>query len=162
MSIFRLACSTHFDAILHIWSSSLKILCMVRFSMHVYACNSISVHPILNDAWLTTIYCPLCYNSRSHYPLAQFLRSTSAILPGTHSYFVVSSFKFIYHPTRVWLQQCPSWFWSMTSYIKGGTQAKGIWKQDPEANIWSPRGMRMGNGDDFTMRNIIVCTVHQT
>ena len=25
---------------------------------------------------------------------------------------------------------------SMVSYIKGGTQAKGIWKQDPEANIW--------------------------
>jgi hypothetical protein len=23
----------------------------------------------------------------------------------------------------------------MVSYIKGGTQAKGIWKQDPEANI---------------------------
>ena len=22
------------------------------------------------------------------------------------------------------------------SYIKGGTQAKGIWKQDPEMNIW--------------------------
>ena len=24
----------------------------------------------------------------------------------------------------------------MVSYIKGGMQAKGIWKQDPEANIW--------------------------
>ena len=26
--------------------------------------------------------------------------------------------------------------WNMVSYIKGGMQAKGIWKQDPEANIW--------------------------
>jgi hypothetical protein len=25
----------------------------------------------------------------------------------------------------------------MVSYIKGGIQAKGIWKQDPEANIWA-------------------------
>ena len=25
----------------------------------------------------------------------------------------------------------------MVSYIKGGMQAKGIWKQDPEANIWA-------------------------
>jgi hypothetical protein len=29
------------------------------------------------------------------------------------------------------------WLWSMVSYIKGGTHAKGIWKQDPEANIWA-------------------------
>ena len=28
----------------------------------------------------------------------------------------------------------------MISYIKGGTQAKGIWKQDPEANIWTQEG----------------------
>jgi hypothetical protein len=25
----------------------------------------------------------------------------------------------------------------MVSYIKGGTQAKGIWKLDPESNIWA-------------------------
>ena len=25
----------------------------------------------------------------------------------------------------------------MVSYIKGGIQAKGIWKQDPDANIWA-------------------------
>ena len=28
--------------------------------------------------------------------------------------------------------------WNMVSYIKGGMQAKGIWKQDPEASI-SPK-----------------------
>ena len=28
----------------------------------------------------------------------------------------------------------------MVSYIKGGMQAKGIWKQDPEANIWAQEG----------------------
>ena len=26
------------------------------------------------------------------------------------------------------------------SYIKGGMQAKGISKQDPQANIWTQRG----------------------
>jgi hypothetical protein len=30
---------------------------------------------------------------------------------------------------------CAIWLWSMVSYIKGGTQAKGIWKEDPEANV---------------------------
>ena len=28
----------------------------------------------------------------------------------------------------------------MISYIKGGIQAKGIWKQDPKANIWAQEG----------------------
>ena len=37
-------------------------------------------------------YHPLYYNSRAHYPLLQYLR-TSAILAGAHSYLVVSSFK---------------------------------------------------------------------
>ena len=32
------------------------------------------------------------------------------------------------------------WLWSMVSYIKGGTQAKGIWKHDSEANIWTQEG----------------------
>ena len=30
------------------------------------------------------------------------------------------------------------------SYIKGGMQAKGIWKQDPEANIWAQEGWEWG------------------
>ena len=29
------------------------------------------------------------------------------------------------------------WLWNMFSYIKGGMEVKGIWKQDPEANIWA-------------------------
>ena len=41
-------------------------------------------------------------------------------------------------------------------YIKGGTQAKGIWKQDPEANIWT----QMMSGEGSTMSNFIFCTVH--
>ena len=32
----------------------------------------------------------------------------------------------------------------MVSYIKGGSQAKGIWKQDPEANIWVQGGWEWG------------------
>ena len=35
---------------------------------------------------------------------------------------------------------CAIWLWNMVSYIKGGIQAKGIWKQDPEANIWAQEG----------------------
>ena len=41
------------------------------------------------------------------------------------------------------------------SYIKGGTQAKAIRGQDPEANIW----VRMGSGEGST-KNFIICTVH--
>ena len=29
------------------------------------------------------------------------------------------------------------------SYIKGGIQAKGIWKQDPEQNIWAQAGWEL-------------------
>ena len=32
----------------------------------------------------------------------------------------------------------------MVFYIKGGIQAKGIWKQDPEANIWAQEAPQWG------------------
>ena len=32
----------------------------------------------------------------------------------------------------------------MVSYIKGGIQAKGMWKQDTEANIWAQEGWEWG------------------
>ena len=32
----------------------------------------------------------------------------------------------------------------MFSYIKGEIQAKGIWKQDPEANILAQEGLEWG------------------
>ena len=35
------------------------------------------------------------------------------------------------------IASCAVWLWNMVSYIKGGMQAKGIWQQDPEANIWA-------------------------
>ena len=35
------------------------------------------------------------------------------------------------------IASCAVWLWNMVSYIKGGIQAKGIWKQDPEASIWT-------------------------
>ena len=47
----------------------------------------------------------------------------------------------------------------MVSYIKGGSQAKGIWKQDPDVNIWAQEGWE-GSGEGSTMRNFIVCTIH--
>ena len=40
-----------------------------------------------------SFYRPLCYNSRTHCLLLQYLCTTSAILAGAHSYFVISSFK---------------------------------------------------------------------
>ena len=42
----------------------------------------------------------------------------------------------------------------MVSHIKGGTQAKGIWKEDPEANIWAKKDE---NGEGIT-----VSTIHLT
>ena len=41
-----------------------------------------------------SFYCLLCYNSRAHCLLLQCLCTTSAILAGAYSYFVVSSFKY--------------------------------------------------------------------
>ena len=38
----------------------------------------------------------------------------------------------------------------MVPYIKGGMQAKGIWKQDPEANIWFKRNE---NGEWLNLHN---------
>ena len=57
----------------------------------------LSRHAILQ--FYTTRYCqfgfyhPLCYNSRAQCPLRQCLRIANAIIAGTDSYFVVSSFK---------------------------------------------------------------------
>ena len=49
-----------------------------------------------------------------------------------------------------------------TYYVaKGGTQFKGIWKQDHKKKFFfGSEGMRMGNGEDFTMRNFIVHIVY--
>ena len=47
--------------------------------------------------------------------------------------------------TILWnIASCAIWMWNMVSYIKGGIQAKGIWKQDPEANIWAQEGWEWG------------------
>ena len=37
------------------------------------------------------------------------------------------------------LYGCETW-----CYIKGGMKARGIWKQDPEANIWAQEGWEWG------------------
>ena len=42
------------------------------------------------------------------------------------------------------IASCAIWLWSLVSYIKGGTQVKGISKQDPEANIWTQEGLKWG------------------
>ena len=43
--------------------------------------------------------------------------------------------------------------------VMGGIQAKDIWNQGPEANIWAQEGWEWG-AEDFTMRNFIVITDH--
>ena len=38
------------------------------------------------------------------------------------------------------------WLWNslFNEYIKGGMQTKGIWKHNPEANIWAQEGREWG------------------
>ena len=47
----------------------------------------------------------------------------------------------------------------MVPNIKGGTQAKGICKQDPVANIWA---QKVSNGEWRRLHNgdFIICTIH--
>ena len=42
------------------------------------------------------------------------------------------------------IASCAIWLWNMVSYVKGGMQLKGIWKQDPEENIWAQEGWEWG------------------
>jgi hypothetical protein len=41
----------------------------------------------------------------------------------------------------------------MVSYIKGGTQARCISKEDPEVNIWAQKGRKWG-GEKASKRGI--------
>ena len=50
-------------------------------------------------------------------------------------------------------KNCAIWLWNMVSYIKG------IWKQDPQANILAQEGWE-GNWEGPRMRNFIIYTVH--
>ena len=42
------------------------------------------------------------------------------------------------------ISRCVTWLWNTNSHINGGTQAKGIWKLDPETNIWAQNGWAWG------------------
>ena len=42
------------------------------------------------------------------------------------------------------LSNCAIWLWNMVSYIQGRTEAMGIWKQDPDVNIWDQEGCEWG------------------
>ena len=44
-------------------------------------------------------------------------------------------------------------------YIKGNMEAKDVWKQNPEANIWAEEGLEMGSGEGSIMRKFIACIV---
>ena len=44
----------------------------------------------------------------------------------------------------------------MVSYIKWGTQVKGIRMQDPQADIWAQEGWELG-GEDFIVEDFQRC-----
>ena len=55
-----------------------------------------------------------------------------------------SDLKIKISPKLYVLQKYKSWLRKLLSYVKGGIQAKGIWKQDPEANIWAQEEWECG------------------
>ena len=70
---------------------------------------------------------------------------------GNSGYYSVQTFCPLDCSLRIWklkynnnIASCAIWLWNMVSYIKGGIQAEGIWKQDPEANIWAQEGWEWG------------------
>ena len=86
------------------------------FAVRLFWCSHavlVQSHPFYMTLNLQlSFFCPLCNNSTAHCPLLQYLHTTSAILAGAHSYFVVSSFKCEEFP---WLNpkclyvRCPFW-----------------------------------------------------
>ena len=98
------ACGTHFNV---------EGLLLKSREWSVFLCLFLPVTKAVSIPFYTTLYLqlsfyrPLCYNSSAHCPLLLCIRTTSAILAGAHSYFVVSSFRGIisyhsYHqPTNV-------------------------------------------------------------
>ena len=67
------------------WSVFLSLFLPVTQAVYIPFCTTLDLQ--------LSFYPLLCYNSRAHCPLLQCLRTTSAILAGARSYFVVSSFK---------------------------------------------------------------------
>ena len=55
------------------------------------------------------------------------------IMPKTWLKKMTRKLNIIITQLLVFVPSCAIWLWNMFSYIKGGIQAKGIWKQDPEA-----------------------------
>ena len=106
MWTFLIGSSTFQSCIYPVVLKRLSGSCYIRDSfLKLWKCRESNQRPkqrkkrvtsILYDAWLTSEFLslpPPWYNSRAHCPLLQCLRTTSAILAGAHSYFVVSSFK---------------------------------------------------------------------
>ena len=79
-----------------------------RFSIPVSQAMSI---PFCTTLGLQlSVYRPLCYNSRGHCPLRQCLHTTSVILAGALSHFVVSSFKYEGEKLIPWVNPQPSYY----------------------------------------------------
>ena len=79
------------------WETALSYRILVRWAEAVQLfwwrhAVLVESHPFRTTHDLqTSFYHPLCYDSRDHCLLLQILHTTSVILAGSHSYFVVSS-----------------------------------------------------------------------
>ena len=58
------------------------------------------------------------------------------------------------------IASCALWLLSIVSYIKGRIKAKGIRKQEPEANIWVQE--RDGNGEWRRLHNEELHSLYRT
>ena len=67
------------------WCDLLSLFRPVTLAVSIPSCKTLDLQ--------LSLYCPLYYNSTALCPLLECLRTTSAILAGAHSYFVVSSLK---------------------------------------------------------------------
>ena len=90
------------------------------------------------------------------FALAYHNRKTRFKCAGNSCHYEIKHFCFFDFSLRSNFASCAICLWSMVSYIKGGTKTKGIWKQDPEMNIWTQDECQWWG---FIMRNFIVCTV---
>ena len=96
MSIFQLQW-------VHVASTLMKFyadkgLSLIPYGWSVLLCMFLPVSQAVTIPFCTkldlqlSLYRPLWYNSRTLWPLLQYLRTISAILAGAHYYFVVSSY----------------------------------------------------------------------
>ena len=90
-----------------------------------FLCLFLPVAQVVSVPFCTTLdlqlsfYRPLCYNSRAHCPLLRCLHTTSDIITGAHSYFMVSSFRYEGKKYFHWVSTQPSYVFVCYSRFQG-------------------------------------------